>query len=374
MDPLLERVLRDPRSALALSDRHWDLLIRQARRAELLGHLAATLEDRGELGLLPPRPRAHLKSALALVRHQARAVLWEARQISAALAELSVPVVALKGMAYVLAGLPNARGRLFSDLDILVPEQALDSVEAALMLNGWSTLEHDPYDQRYYRQWMHEIPPMRHLKRGTVIDVHHAILPRTARIRVDSASMRAAAVPIPGFTNFFVFQPVDMVLHSATHLFHEGELDKGLRDLVDLDILLRHFGQNDKFWPALAARATEVGLTRPLHYALRYASRMLDTPVPAPLSSLAETWGPAAPLPPLMDALYARALRPNHPTASDRLTGVARWMLYVRAHWLRMPAHLLVYHLTRKALRREEDVPSASDRPVPPDKAGAANP
>jgi hypothetical protein len=48
-------------------------------------------------------------------------------------------------------------------------------------------------------------------------------------------------------------------------------------------------------------------------------------------------------------------------------------MLYVRAHWLRMPAHLLVYHLTRKALIRDEDVPSASDRPLPPDKAGAAD-
>jgi hypothetical protein len=185
--------------------------------------------------------------------------------------------------------------------------------------------------------------------------------------------MRAAAVPLPGFANLFVFQPVDMVLHSATHLFHEGELDKGLRDLVDVDLMLRHFGREGHFWPALAARATEVGLTRPLHYALRYASRILDTPVPAALRASAEAWGPAAPLPLLMDALYLRALRPNHPTASDRLTALARWMLYVRAHWLRMPAHLLVYHLTRKALRRDEDVQSASDRPIPPDKAGAVD-
>ena len=144
MDLQLERVLRDPSAALALSDRDWDLLIRQARRAELLGHVAATFEDRAELERLPPRPRAHLKSALALVRHQALAVFWEARKISAALAELSLSVVALKGMAYVLAGLPNARGRLFSDLDILVPEPALNRAEAMLMLNGWSTLEHDP--------------------------------------------------------------------------------------------------------------------------------------------------------------------------------------------------------------------------------------
>ena len=273
-------------------------------------------------------------------------------------------------MAYVLADLPNARGRLFSDIDILVPESDLDRVESALMLNGWTTLQHDAYNQRYYRQWMHEIPPMRHSKRGTVIDVHHAILPRTARIRADSARMRSSAIPVVGYPNLFVFQPVDMVLHSATHLIHEGELDKGLRDLVDLDLMLRHFARDDGFWPALERRATEVGLTRPLHYALRHAILILDTPVPPGMRIAADSWGPPAPMRLLMDALFSRALRPNHPTASDRFTSLARWMLYVRAHWLRMPMHLLAYHLTRKALIGDDEARSVTDRPIVPDKGG----
>ncbi len=180
-----------------------------------------------------------------------------------------------------MAGLPAADGRVFSDVDILVPEQAIPAVESALMLHGWSAGHHGAYYQRYYRQWMHEIPPMRHARRRTVIDVHHAILPKTARIEVDSDRMREAAIAVAGDDRLRVLAPVDMVLHSATHLFHEGELDNGLRDLFDLDSLLRHFGAEAGFWETLVPRAVEVGLTRPLYYALRYASQMLSTPIPA---------------------------------------------------------------------------------------------
>jgi hypothetical protein len=52
----------------------------------------------------------------------------------------------------------------------------------------------------------------------------------------------------------------------------------------------------------------------------------------------------------LMDALYLRALRPDHALASDGWTPLARWALYLRGHWLRMPPGLLVVHLLRKLL------------------------
>ena len=76
------------------------------------------------------------------------------------LATVDVDLVLLKGAAYLMAGLPAARGRVFSDVDILVPVARLAEVENALMLHGWSTTHHNAYDQRYYRQWMHELPPL----------------------------------------------------------------------------------------------------------------------------------------------------------------------------------------------------------------------
>jgi hypothetical protein len=53
-----------------------------------------------------------------------------------------------------------------------------------------------------------------------------------------------------------------------------------------------------------------------------------------------------------MDALFLRALMPDHESCNDRWTGLARWLLFVRSHWLKMPVYLMVPHLLRKAFRR----------------------
>ncbi|HVC11496.1 MAG TPA: nucleotidyltransferase family protein [Burkholderiales bacterium] len=350
---IVSLALRDPRALPGWPLARWEALVRQARRANLLSRLAVLLDADGLLQSVPEAPRAHLDAARTVSQAQEEAVRREVAYVYQALAPTGAEIVLLKGAAYLFAGLPAARGRVFSDVDILVPGVALGQVEAALMLHGWATTHHDPYDQRYYRRWMHELPPMQHITRGTVLDVHHAILPTTARLKPDSAKLLAASRPLAGEPRLRVLAPADMVLHSATHLFFNEELGSGLRDLADLDSLLRHFGRQPGFWEQLAGRAREMDLTRPLYYALRYATRILRTPVPATALRAAEIGRPSPLLRRLMDVLYLRALRPDHPGAADRLTPLARHSLYVRAHWLRMPPVLLVYHLGVKAFRRE---------------------
>jgi hypothetical protein len=143
-------------------------------------------------------------------------------------------------------------------------------------------------------------------------------------------------------------------LHSATHLFHDGELEHGLRDLVDLDSLMREFEKNQNFWSDLTERAKELELVRPLYYALRYTARMLATPVPGEALQAANIGKPVLLVRSLMDALFSRALTPDHPSCDSRFTGLARWLLYVRSHYLRMPLHLLIPHLIRKAFHRKK--------------------
>jgi hypothetical protein len=341
-----------PKATSSWGARDWDLLVRQARRAQLLAHLAFRLDANGLSASPPPAVQAHMEAALVLAQHQQQAVEREVAAIRKSLAATGVDIILLKGAAYAIAKLPAARGRVYSDIDILVPKQALLEVESALMQHGWATTHSDPYDQLYYRKWMHELPPMRHMIRQTVIDVHHAILPATARLKPDSAKLRAAALPLDGIKGLFVLSPADMVLHSATHLFHDGELDHGLRDLVDLDVLLRHFSQQAGFWAVLVERAGELDLRRPLYYALRYTAQILGTPIPFKIQRAAKTGKPVAAIDGVMNLLFVRALRPDHPSAADRFTPIARWLLYVRSHWLRMPLLLLVYHLTIKAFLR----------------------
>jgi hypothetical protein len=148
-----------------------------------------------------------------------------------------------------------------------------------------------------------------------------------------------------------------MALHSATHLFCNEDVGNGLRDLVDLDSLLRDFGRDESFWPGLTVRAAELDLTRPLYYALRYVVPILNTPVPAQVLRAAEVGRPPSLLRRLMDGIFLRTLQSERAGATDRLISLARGSLYVRAHWLRMPPLLLAQHLTIKALRREEEKP-----------------
>ncbi len=53
-----------------------------------------------------------------------------------------------------------------------------------------------------------------------------------------------------------------------------------------------------------------------------------------------------------MSSLLGVALRPDHPHCDGPYTGIARWLLYVRSHHLRMPLYLVVPHLLRKAFMR----------------------
>ena len=197
---------------------------------------------------------------------------------------------------------------------------------------------------------MHEIPPLRHTARGTTIDVHHNIVPPTGAHALEARRMTDWAVAAGGSDGFAVLAAADMVLHAAVHLFDDGEFVNALRDLDDINLLLRRFGSDQDFWPGLQRRAARLGLGRPLYYALRYAHRLLDTPVPVRVLEAPALAPPRRLARAAMDWVFRRALRPHHPSAALPFTGLALFFLYLRAHYLRMPLHLLLPHLLRKAV------------------------
>lgn len=340
----LAALLRAPERAGELEEGDWDRLVPQARQVSLLGTLYTAVGGR-----VPTAVARHLAAGWVVHRKQRHALDYELRQVAAALDEAGERMLLLKGAAYMVAGLPPAEGRLISDIDLLVRPERLPAVEAALGRHGWNAGDIDPYNERYYRQWMHEIPPLGHATRHSTLDVHHTILPPTAGASIDASALwRAAEEVAPGI---WVLAPVDMVLHSATHLFHEGEFQHGLRDLVDLDRLLRHFtaDSGEDFYRALAARAREMDLQRPLYYALRYTRDLLGTPVPGRLAAELLPGRPGWLRRRWMDFLFHRAFTPD--CSGSRLpgTGPALFCLYVRSHYLRMPLRLLLPHLVRKA-------------------------
>lgn len=351
---LLLNALNAPENLPDLPPADWDLLLRVARRVRLLGRLQADLARLGLIDAIPARAANHLRAARTVIDHRKTLVTWEVNRLLWALREIDTPLILLKGAAYVLAGLPPAPGRLFADVDLLVAETHISQIEDSLATRGWMKLPLDPYDDRYYRVWMHEIPPLRHQERGTEIDIHHRLLPRTSRFSSDPAPLLQAARPVADDPRLRVLAPADMVLHGMVHLFLEGDPKEGLRfrDLLDAHDLLCHFSHSAGFWAELLPRARQLGFQRPLYYSLRFSHALFATPIPVEVLAASQQDGPAWLWRWLMDRLVPLAMLPGHPDHPRWLSSLAKQLLYIRAHWLRMPAGLLIRHLAYKAWLR----------------------
>ncbi|MFN3727125.1 MAG: nucleotidyltransferase family protein [Allosphingosinicella sp.] len=340
---LLVRALRDPASLHPNCD--WTGLIAAARAEQLVGSLAFRLEGY-EVPERVGRLLAMHRADAERVRVQA---LWEAEMARRALAPLRASVVLLKGSAFHAAGLEAAQGRNVGDLDILVPHDALRDVEQALIAHGWERMkEADGYDDLYYRQWMHELPPLIHRERDRMADVHHTILPLTARPRPDAEALIAASVALPD--GLRVLAPEDMIVHAAAHLIADGDMTGGLRNLWDIDRLMREFSRVEGFWPRLRERAERHGLGRAVRRAARLSHDLYATPLPPSWRG----WSG-------VDILFRRRLlgrngwgQPTRPAT--------RFGFYVRGHLMRMPPLMLARHLVTKA--RAQAGQSVSSAPI----------
>jgi hypothetical protein len=326
------RALTDPGSVAGLDAAGWTHLLSAARALSLIGTLAEVMAD----APVPPETARVLADVRQSNITGQRQALWEAQCAQMALADYPGKIVLLKGTAFAAAGYDAALGRSIGDLDILVARSGLDQVEALLLKAGWEWVKPDPYDDAYYRQWMHELPPLIHADRDRMIDVHHTILPLTARPTPDAAALLADARALP--SGLYVLSPADMICHAAAHLIADGDLSGGMRNLWDIDRLVRQFVAEDPgFSGALAERARLHGLSAAVDRALRLSARLFGTPVfgRSPESSRGIT---------ATDSLFLRRI-----TAVDgwgrKTRKLTRQAFYMRSHLLRMPPAMLARHL-----------------------------
>jgi hypothetical protein len=338
-------------------------LIARARTGGLLATLAERLAEDGVLGTLPDAARRHFESARLAQYKQLRDLRYEISRLQPVFADLGERLICLKGSAYLLGGLASGQGRLISDIDLLTPAVRIADTEQALLAAGWVAGAQDAYDERYYRRWMHELPPLYHPRRGTVLDLHHTILPPTAAPRVDAdllfEELRELAPGVYGLS------AQDMVIHSAAHLFYESEFHSALRDLWDQRCLLLDGERADPaFWPRLSDRARALDLAAPVWLSLRYVARYFAVAVPAEVTA-ALAPAAAAARSGYWDPLFARIFSIDHPQSRPRGYRLAHQLAYLRGHALRMPPWLLLPHLLRKSLRRLPPAPGERSARAP---------
>ncbi|KGJ88160.1 nucleotidyltransferase domain-containing protein [Thalassotalea sp. ND16A] len=340
-------ILADPSCCCTFNEYQWETLIRVLRHEGLLARISVQLQQQGLLDALPPYAQKHLHNAAVLAENQHSSIVFECQQIRKSTQQHGVRFYLLKGAAYVFCGNNTNCGRTFGDIDLLVNKSQINVVENTLLLHGWLADDIDDYDNAYYRNWAHEIPPLKHTGRGSVIDLHHNLVPVVSGRAPKIEYFTDNAIEYDGF---FVLAPAAMTLHSIVHLFINEDFKHGLRDLNDIHLLFTEYA-SEGFWHELDNLASKCGFTLELYLACRYSHRFFQTKIPSEFASkLAQCHGNRL-VNLLRDFIFSRVLASKHPLYTRWSNSLAATMALVRGHYLKMPWPILIRHTVHKSYR-----------------------
>jgi hypothetical protein len=329
----------------------WEYIVRVARNSSMLSRLAAIFVDAPNRDKLPDYVKSQFDASLRPAKLQSQQVAFETEELAKLINSVSgCQPIFLKGAAYSLSGYTVSKGRTFSDIDLLVPKQILDLVEKKLLVYGWIADKVDEYDQMYYRKWAHEIPPLRHCSRQTLLDVHHNLVPLISGKAPDISLFTQETVAVyDGKAK--VLSPYAMTLHSAVHLFYQEEYHNGFRDLADLNLMFIEFGHNKDYWQSLFDLAEKSDFKLELALACRYSSLLFDSPIPVPWLQKSTMFIPSKIKLILLDWIFVKVLQPHHPLCNIKSLALANSLATLRGHWIKMPLHILIIHTTVKTYK-----------------------
>jgi len=357
MHSIIANVLKMPLLVKEMSNSQWEMCIRQANSCQMTGRLHYLLSIHQLLPFIPTQVLNHFNSALVKTQCQQKEITFEVSELVHCLNEVGIKPIFLKGAAYVASRTAH-QGRTCNDIDILVPLNQLKAAEQRLASAGWVGEHISAYDAKYYRRWMHEIPPLVHLDRKTVLDVHHHLQPTTTRntFNIDLMLVDIETHKLPERDTQLLVRTLclpDRILHSVYHLFSEGELHKGLRDLTDIQLMLVDYHQinSEDVASLLLERANELNLSNQLYLAIDLISDLFYPIVNLDAYNnyqrphqINNTLGYR-----ILHWCYQQLLVTNSINRTGFRHHSAALLIYVRSHCLKMPLRLLIPHLGIKS-------------------------
>lgn len=260
-------------------DTDWERVIAAANRALVTGTMAERLRQRGAWDALPAEVRAFLSAILERARQRNARLDAQLAEALSALNQVGIVPLLIKGAAIRFTpGAGAGAGRLLSDLDLMIPAEAMPRAVGCLRALGYRFYVEDPAEHRLAVLFREEDVGM--------LDLHSCM--KAPRPLVDAEAIARDAAPfaieggralLPSPTS----QALMLVVHDQLQDrdYWRGLVD--LRHLLDLDGLARTPEGMD--WPALAAWFPPGYPSRALQTALLTAHRLIGTPVPAPLVS-----------------------------------------------------------------------------------------
>ena len=328
-----------------LKPEEWFTLFRVLRQKSLVASFYVRLVRAHKDQLIPEELGNAFISANRFSTAQTHQVNIQLKKLHRLFSSAEINFVMLKGAAYVAAGTPNSAGRLMSDIDICVQQRDLAKVEDVLKTASWQVKTLDDHDEKYYREWSHELPPYKHPFDGVSLDIHHTIFPPVANKTIAitdlfKSAQNSNAGPKCPSSEWLVF-------HSAVHLLANEDVENGLRDLIDIYLLItsEEVGINLSQLRALFERSqfkTEFFLL------IQLLNDYFDYNCPDTVVSKEERLGVFYYI-----RLWSlrRAIYPDSPFIKGSGYRLARILNYVIGYSQKMPLLLLFRHLTFKSSR-----------------------
>ena len=317
----------------------WTAFLQQARQQGMTARFYFVLNQLDLLDAVPEQVVEHGLSGALYAQKQQHMLFYELSLLEPLITALPFPCLLLKGAAYRALALPVSFGRLFSDIDLLVPAEKLKLVRDKLFFLGFQEIKLNAYDRDYYLNWSHQNPPLVHYQRGTVIDLHHHIYPSASAKKINilplfdnAAAMAGSDIKVPSYPHLFI--------HAAVHLFYQEESHKLVKDLIDLNDLLNLLGTEQEL-SALQQQSKLMSVQNAVSDACRVLARLFDNTQAdryLQLHGLQKT-------PSLASFLIIKMLGGKK---SSRWLAHQLW--YIRGHMLKMRLQVLLYQTAAKPL------------------------
>lgn len=276
------RLLPEQEAALArlvTGPVRWQPLVEVACAHGVAPLLHRHLERAGLMTHLPPEcaaPLARTAHAAALRGLRLRAELGA---LLAAADGERLPVMLLKGASLAERVYGDWGLRPMADLDLLVPRGRYERFEALLHRLGYRLIPQHARTRSHWEQ-THCHLTFAHPHSGVVVEAHWDLQPLAwdwpAAPRAASVWERARRTSLDGVL-VHMLSPADEIVHLALHHFRHGALC--LLAHCDLAEVVRREGE-PALWDALIQVAAETRAETVIGYALWWARRYLETPVP----------------------------------------------------------------------------------------------
>jgi hypothetical protein len=195
--------------------------------------------------------------------------------VLAALTQAEVPALLVKGAA-LGSFYPDAALRPYSDIDILVPQAQLGAAERALNELGYQGFA----SKGWWLDHFHHLPPMVREGDRLPVELHWRVdyQEEKGRLPVHDLWARAVRWKIHGETALRL-DSVDMVLYLCRHAVVQHRVYGAFRALCDLVHVTEGWGDSE--WKALARRAKDYELARPVYLVLVLVEQILNRAIPA---------------------------------------------------------------------------------------------